>query len=237
MPLTPADTLILLTQIGSYDTAFSFAKTFDLDLDGIFEDITGKCVENTGNEGVLLRREDRLRPMVVWSDTMLSAHDGRQSERLWKLLQLYLERFDTEATLYRYHKLVVEKILSSEREVQLPSWLILPYRLATSQSQPKASPSDLLKAYIRYDMIQEAVDYSVSLITARTEALKRGAQASRKAFWLPYSLFDQLVFILKQRRDTGRLRELLENRLNELFQIIHKLSVDKLENEAKRNGA
>jgi len=238
LPLNPSDTLTLLTQIGSYDTAFTFAEIFGLDCEVIFEDLTGKCVENTGNEDSLLRGED-IRPVVVWSDTMLSAYDGKQSERLWKLLQRYLAKFDLETAGYRHHRLVIEKILSAERDVQLPSWLLLPYRLQTSQSQPKASPSDLLKAYIRYDVIPEAVDYALSLIVARTESLKRPSPsimpASRKNFWLPYSLFDQLDFILKEKRDSAR-QEALKTKLDELFQVIQG-QTDRMLGQDKSDGS
>lgn len=128
IPLEPADILSLLTDIGSYDTAFSFAQTFKFGLEKIFDNLAMKCVNNTGNEAALERREE-IRPLVIWSDTMLSASDGKESERLWKLLQRYLEKFDSEATQHRYRKLVVEKILSSERDVRLPTWILQPYKV------------------------------------------------------------------------------------------------------------
>ena len=224
--MSAEDTLSLLTQVGSYDTAFSFAIIFRLPIEGIFGDLVMKCVTNSGNEAALLKREE-LRPLVVWSDTMLSSADGKESERMWKLLQCYLGKFDSEVTQFRYHKLVVEKILSSERGVSLPTWILRPYKLQPGEGQTQASPSDLLKAYVRYDMINEAYDYAISMIEARTQlvnkVMSRKIELPPRLQWLPYTIFDQLQHVLQDKRATPQLQN-LKVKLEELFNATTKLT-------------
>jgi hypothetical protein len=105
---------------------------------------------------------------------MLSVSDGKESERMWKLLQRYLSKCDSEATQFRYHKLAVEKILSSESDIRLPTWLLKPYKPQVGgHGQSQASPSDLLRAYVKYDMINEAHEYALSIVGSRIEVKRR----------------------------------------------------------------
>jgi len=49
--------------------------------------------------------------------------DQAPADRLWSILRSYLDKYDTVASLYRFHELVAGMILAAGREIALPIWL------------------------------------------------------------------------------------------------------------------
>jgi hypothetical protein len=56
--------------------------------------------------------------------------EGSYSARMWNLLKQLLDRYDTAKTQYRYRKLALESILSSEYFTQIPAWLVKFYAVS-----------------------------------------------------------------------------------------------------------
>jgi len=92
---------------------------FKIDLDPIFEKLTQKCL-------LAPQSTNPNEPSIIWEDTKFSIYDGSETERLWKLLQYYLDKYDSKNTQFRYHELVINLILANSN-IHLPSWLISPY--------------------------------------------------------------------------------------------------------------
>jgi hypothetical protein len=47
----------------------------------------------------------------------------------WQLLERYLQRYDTPDTNFKYHLVVVDKILSTDPRIKLPLWLVASFKV------------------------------------------------------------------------------------------------------------
>lgn len=111
----------------------------------------------------------------------VSSWPGTPADRGWRYLKLALERHDGPDTDYRYNKAVLEAILSHDRALPPPPWLIqtlevslprhsVPGRL---RSLPPPSPLShsqdhhheyLIRTNLRFDILEGALEHTLSLV-------------------------------------------------------------------------
>jgi len=204
IPLLPEELVELLARMGLYDTAFSLASAFDQDLSPIFSDLVLKYLKFS-DQG-LLSDQQRTSIPIVWTDTIVSPYESAD-RRLDLLLQKYLELYDSAKTHFSYHKVVVEKLLSSEKQISLPNWLLKPYTIQLNQKTPLGSPQDLLNAYVKYGRLQEAKSCALQYISQVKQALPNQLEAGKLCS--PYSAFDRLLVALDSP-DRVELQEEIE---------------------------
>ncbi|KAJ3290184.1 hypothetical protein HK104_006963 [Borealophlyctis nickersoniae] len=151
--LDPRSAVSLSAQAGMYDYALSLGATFGMDLGQVFERFTEKCVMFTRADADGLPITDR--DSLVKNDPPAS-WEGSESDRAWRLLQKWLDLHDTKATGYAYHRVVMEKMLSLNRDAGVPVWLISFYR--------KHHPEDLIRTYLKYGLVKDAAQFAVEYI-------------------------------------------------------------------------
>ena len=104
----------------------------------------------------------------------------------------YLERYPSQNSLY--HRCVINKLLA--HGIPLPNWLINSYKTVDA--------AQLLRLYLNYDLLEEAVDLVSEYVDA---VLGKGHQyfgiefplsATAPMVWLPYTAIDQLLQALRE---------------------------------------
>ncbi|XP_047124600.1 nuclear pore complex protein Nup160 [Hydra vulgaris] len=222
--LSASETVILLSQVGLFDMAFSLANIYNLPFKRIFETLASKCVnlvnctKSSDDEqwNWLLFNEISSSQLVTSSSAVHHA---------FLLLQSYLEKFHDKSI---HLKAVTSKLLSLG--LHLPSWLVKDYELA--------NPAELLHLYLCYDMINEATQLAVKYINAvlgeckEHLGLNTALHGTTPAVWLPYSSFDQLLAALKdnyENQEAFQLYEELQEKLDDYFTKLERVSCDKIE--------
>lgn len=200
----------LLVQAGLFDTAISLCQTFKLPLTPVFEGLAFKCIKlQFGGEAAQGEAWAWLAANQLSS--VITTKESSATDEAWKLLSTYLERYKVQNNLY--HHCVINKLLS--HGVPLPNWLINSYK--------KVDAAELLRLYLNYDLLEEAVDLVSEYVDA---VLGKGHQyfgiefplsATAPMVWLPYSSIDQL------------LQALGENSANSHNIILSQKILDKLE--------
>ncbi|KAM6159346.1 nuclear pore complex protein Nup160 isoform 1-T1 [Rhynchocyon petersi] len=179
----------LLVQAGLFDTAISLCQTFKLSLTPVFEGLAFKCIKlQFGGETAQAEAWAWLATNQLSS--VITTKDSSATDEAWRLLSTYLERYKVQNNLYHY--CVINKLLS--HGVPLPNWLINSYK--------KVDAAELLRLYLNYDLLEEAVDLVSEYVDA---VLGKGHQyfgiefplsATAPMVWLPYSSIDQLLHAL-----------------------------------------
>ncbi|XP_077176981.1 nuclear pore complex protein Nup160 [Paroedura picta] len=182
----PEELVVLLVQAGLFDTAISLCQTFNLSLTPVFEGLTFKCIQlQFGGEAALAEAWDWLAANQFSS--VIATKETSATDEAWRLLSSYLDRFKSQNHLY--HRCVINKLLS--HGVPLPNWLINSYK--------KVDAAELLRLYLNYDLLEEAVDLVLEYVDA---VLGKGhsyfgievpLSATSPRVWLPYSAIDQLL--------------------------------------------
>lgn len=200
----------LLVQAGLFDTAISLCQTFTLPLTPVFEGLAFKCIKlQFGGEAAQGEAWSWLATNQLSS--VITTKESSATDEAWRLLSTYLERYKVQNNLY--HHCVINKLLS--HGVPLPNWLINSYK--------KVDAAELLRLYLNYDLLEEAVDLVSEYVDA---VLGKGHQyfgiefplsATAPMVWLPYSSIDQL------------LQALGENSANSHNIILSQKILDKLE--------
>ncbi|KAM9301868.1 nuclear pore complex protein Nup160 [Gastrophryne carolinensis] len=203
----------LLVQAGLFDTAISLCQTFNLSLIPVFEGLTYKCIKlQNGGEAVQVEAWQWLAANRLSS--VVTTKESSATDEAWRLLTCYLEKYQPENNLY--HRCVINKLLS--HGVPLPSWLINSYK--------KMDSADLLRLYLKYDLLEEAADLVMHYVDA---VLGKGHQyfgielplsAVSPMVWLPYSSIDHLLQALEENCNSQHNRDLLDKlkaKLDEYF--------------------
>ncbi|NWY07888.1 NU160 protein, partial [Nothoprocta ornata] len=188
---TPEETATLLVRAGLFDTALSLCHTFQLPLAPIFEGLAFKCIKlQLGGEGAQAEAWDWLAANQL--SALVTTKECSATDEAWRLLSSYLERYPAPNSLY--HRCVISKLLA--HGIPLPTWLINSYK--------KVDAAELLRLYLNYDLLEEAVDLVLEYIDA---VLGKGHQyfgielplsATAAAVWLPYTAIDQLLQALSE---------------------------------------
>lgn len=178
-------TLMLLVSFDQFDLAFEVADKAKLPMDAIFTRQTLYCLRQPVGK-------------VAWAS-----------------LRSNLSKHDSAATNLHYHFVVADTILSTDRSIALPVWLVLSFKsgialpLESSASSPADQaptvPSDtkdksvqLLMLYIKHNLLEEAAKLSNEIIlraTRRLEAPPTDAELVQSA--LPYTYIEQVLHELQ----------------------------------------
>ena len=131
---------------------------------------------------VLSLFSSRIDDLLGYCDDHLMSFEGSIAERAWKSLRWYLDEREREkqpakktdvivdSDSARIRVCVIEKILSLDRGIQLPPWLVNPLK--------NAYPERLLRVYFKFSCLEEATRLAADLlrvVAATTHAGKDGA--------------------------------------------------------------
>ncbi|XP_075784987.1 nuclear pore complex protein Nup160 [Pelodiscus sinensis] len=207
---SPEEIVTLLVQAGLFDTAVSLCQTFKLPLTPVFEGLAFKCIKlQFGGEAVQAEAWDWLAANQLSS--VITTKESSATDEAWRLLSSYLDRYKSQNHLH--HHCVINKLLS--HGVPLPNWLINSYK--------KVDAAELLRLYLNYALLEEAVDLVLEYVDALLGkghehfGIERPLSAMAPMVWLPYSAIDQL------------LQALGENTTNHHSAVLYQKVQDKLE--------
>ncbi|EHB11142.1 Nuclear pore complex protein Nup160 [Heterocephalus glaber] len=243
----------LLVQAGLFDTAISLCQAFRLPLTPVFEGLTFKCIrlqlagDNAQAEAWAWLAANQLSSVVTTKESRDAASaktlgsapvppgklkricsfrfSSSATDEAWRLLSTYLERYKMQNNLY--HQCVINKLLS--HGVPLPNWLINSYK--------KVDAAELLRLYLKYDLLEEAVDLVSEYVDA---VLGKGHQyfgiefplsATAPMVWLPYSSIDQLLQALGENSANSHnlaLSQKILDKLEDYQQKVDKATRDLL---------
>uniref|UniRef100_A0ABI7Y0J2 Nucleoporin 160 n=1 Tax=Felis catus TaxID=9685 RepID=A0ABI7Y0J2_FELCA len=214
----------LLVQAGLFDTAISLCQTFKLPLTPVFEGLAFKCIKlQLGGEAAQAEAWSWLAANQLSS--VITTKESSATDEAWRLLSTYLERYKVRNNLY--HHCVINKLLS--HGVPLPNWLINSYK--------KVDAAELLRLYLNYDLLEEAVDLVSEYVDA---VLGKGHQyfgiefplsATAPMVWLPYSSIDQLLQALGENSANSHniaLSQKILDKLEDYQQKVDKATRDLL---------
>ncbi|KAG8519590.1 LOW QUALITY PROTEIN: Nuclear pore complex protein Nup160, partial [Galemys pyrenaicus] len=214
----------LLVQAGLFDTAISLCQTFKLPLTPVFEGLAFKCIKlQFGGETAQAEAWAWLAANQLSS--VITTKESSATDEAWRLLSTYLERYKVQNNLY--HHCVINKLLS--HGVPLPNWLINSYK--------KVDAAELLRLYLNYDLLEEAVDLVSEYVDA---VLGKGHQyfgiefplsATAPMVWLPYSSIDQLLHALGENSANSHniaLSQKILDKLEDYQQKVDKATRDLL---------
>ncbi|XP_072278003.1 nuclear pore complex protein Nup160 [Pyxicephalus adspersus] len=193
----------LLVQAGLFDTAVSLCQTFNLSLVPVFEGLAYKCIKlQNGGEAAQVEAWQWLSANHLSS--VVTTKETSATDEAWRLLTSYLEQHKSQNSLY--HRCVINKLLS--HGVPLPSWLSNSYKMVDS--------AELLRMYLKHDLLDEAADLVLHYVDA---VLGKGHQyfgiemplsAVSSLVWLPYSSIDHLLQALEENNNSQHNRDLLD---------------------------
>ncbi|XP_060553700.1 nuclear pore complex protein Nup160-like [Ruditapes philippinarum] len=216
-----ADEMVgLLVKSGMYDRAVIVSRAFDLPLNPIFESLTLRCINLTKNSSYHMRGDNDYTSQA-WEWLKMNnltltniAKENSSADEAWQLLQQYLDRYEDRTA--QYHRCTATKLLT--HGFTLPTWLVISYKGLNS--------AKLLRLYIEYDLLEEAVSLCVEYMDSVIETfsghdsklfqLKGCLQHQPQTVWLPYTSIDMLRKSLhehRQERHLGELYQMLEERL------------------------
>ncbi|EPY76997.1 nuclear pore complex protein Nup160 [Camelus ferus] len=157
--------------------------------------------------------------------SVITTKESSATDEAWRLLSTYLERYKVQNNLY--HHCVINKLLS--HGVPLPNWLINSYKMVDA--------AELLRLYLNYDLLEEAVDLVSEYVDA---VLGKGHQyfgiefplsATAPMVWLPYSSIDQLLQALGENSANSHniaLSQKILDKLEDYQQKVDKATRDLL---------
>jgi len=99
-----------------------------------------------------------------------STWEGSLASKAWRLLERHLHRHDS-APVYRYRLVVLERVLATNRDGKIPTFL--------TDFLLRNQPQSLLKTLIRFDRLSEAFRYSLETIQVRVALFVHCAGSTR----------------------------------------------------------
>ncbi|EJU06460.1 hypothetical protein DACRYDRAFT_113162 [Dacryopinax primogenitus] len=151
--LSPEDAVAAFAQYGMYDSAFNTASSLGVDMSGLFKDLARKCTSIRSDTGIDTMN---VAPWLELASERIGSWDGSIGEKAWRYLRECLERYDLPGTGYRYYKDVLEAMLAYNRHNRVPNWL--------SKFFEDHQPEHLIRTFLRYGLVQDAVAYTITLI-------------------------------------------------------------------------
>ncbi|RMB98016.1 hypothetical protein DUI87_25494 [Hirundo rustica rustica] len=219
---TPEETVSLLVRAGLFDSAITLCQTFKLPLTPIFEGLTFKCIKlQLGGEAAQAKAWDWLAANQL--SALVTTKESSATDEAWRLLSSYLERYPSQNSLY--HRCVINKLLA--HGIPLPNWLINSYK--------EVDAAELLRLYLNYDLLEEAVDLVLEYVDA---VLGKGHQyfgievplsPASPTMWLPYTAIDQLLQALRESSASENSVVLYEKLNDKMEDYQQKVSVATME--------
>ncbi|KAG1836482.1 hypothetical protein C8R48DRAFT_680501 [Suillus tomentosus] len=213
--LSPASIVLRLGQANQFDMAMATARSLDVDMSELFTTLTSQCLRLSRNPETILQEDT--------SDWLLtdnvSSWPGSPADRGWRYLRVALERHDSVETDYKYSKTAFETILSSDRSSPPPPWLV--------HSLEENHHEYLIRTSLRYDIIESALEHSLSLLRKANIAFSHASQKAASVTWLPYTLIDQVLAASAQNELTThgqKLRTELQTEVNNRVKRMQKMS-------------
>ncbi|TFK29339.1 hypothetical protein FA15DRAFT_610509 [Coprinopsis marcescibilis] len=208
--LPPPVIVLRLAHNNLINQALNVASSLNVDMTDLFIKLTTQCIH--------LSKSRNSQP--VESDWLLtdnaSTWIGSPSDRGWKFLRQSLSVHDGPDTDYRYAKAAFETVLSIDRGSPPPPWL--------EQILENHHPECLIRLALRYDNIDDAVSYSLSLLKKSDARLARESSQNASLTWFPYALVDQVIGAASSSPMTHLLLPKLQSDLNSRLKRVHKLS-------------
>ncbi|XP_074854250.1 nuclear pore complex protein Nup160 isoform X2 [Carettochelys insculpta] len=221
---SPEEIVALLVQAGLFDTAISLCQTFRLPLTPVFEGLAFKCINlQLGGEAAQTEAWDWLAANQLSS--VITTKESSATDEAWRLLSSYLDRYKSQNHLY--HHCVISKLLS--HGVPLPNWLINSYK--------KVDAAELLRLYLNYALLEEAVDLVLEYVDALLGkghehfGIERPLSAVAPMVWLPYSAIDWLLQALGENttnRHSAALYQKVQDKLEDYQQKVDMATRDLL---------
>ncbi|KAJ3213566.1 hypothetical protein HK099_007291 [Clydaea vesicula] len=137
----PNECCLEFLHLGLFEDALKLGKIHDLELDFIFE----KFAIYFSN--FLTKRKQSFYNNNFVEESL---------KKHWNQLRLYLNNYDGEESGFRYRKVFVDVLLKNHPTLMLPLWI--------KESFEKNKPEDLLRIYISYKNIEEALKFLKKLI-------------------------------------------------------------------------
>ncbi|RLV97195.1 hypothetical protein DV515_00011926 [Chloebia gouldiae] len=221
---TPEETVSLLVRAGLFDSAITLCQTFKLPLTPIFEGLTFKCIKlQLGGEAAQAKAWDWLAANQL--SALVTTKESSATDEAWRLLSSYLERYPSQNSLY--HRCVINKLLA--HGIPLPNWLINSYK--------EVDAAELLRLYLSYDLLEEAVDLVLEYVDAvlgkghQYFGIKVPLSPVSPTMWLPYTAIDQLLQALRESSASENsvvLYEKLNDRMEDYQQKVSVATMERL---------
>ncbi|KAF8076014.1 nucleoporin Nup120/160-domain-containing protein [Lyophyllum atratum] len=210
--LIPPPVIVLrLAQANRFSQAMATARSLKVDMTDLFCHLTGQCLRLSRNPDTVFQEDT--------SDWLLtdkvSSWPGTPADRGWRYLRHSLQRHDGADTDYKYTKATLETILGSDSSSSPPPWLI--HMLEENHHEY------LIRISLRYENLDDAIEYTLSLIRKSDARLARDAPQNACSTWLPYTLIDQVLIAAAQAPSTPKL-SVLRSEISNWVKRMQKLS-------------
>lgn len=203
--LDPANAVALFSQTGSFDAALQTALVLQIDMSNVFEHIAIRCVHLSQDRGSAQSASEAW----LMRDENASRWDGTLASKAWRLLEQYLDRYDSSG---EYRKRVLDVIMDEDRRTRLPKWLVSWFM--------GAHPEYLIWKLVQYDLLEEAFVHAFQVVEQSQMEVLRSAGSKRASLtYLPYNLLDQLLVVDLSDEAAAR-KEGIQGQQNELRSLI-----------------
>ncbi|KAI9202807.1 uncharacterized protein BJ171DRAFT_512078 [Polychytrium aggregatum] len=182
LPLRPQSAVDLYIHASQFDQAFSIAKLFDLDMKSIFENCARKCIKMAWAERNQTEIADEDYEILKERP---ASWEGTASRSAWRLLENYLRLHDRAEDGLVHRRAVVEVVLREDPS-SMPVWL--------RDSFMTNRPEELLNAYLRNNLVEDAVRFATRYIAEYLRSAElRAGQTQQAELWLPYTTIDRVA--------------------------------------------
>ncbi|KAJ7638443.1 nucleoporin Nup120/160-domain-containing protein [Roridomyces roridus] len=183
--LPPESIVLRLAQSNRFNLGMATASSLDVDMTDLFAHLATQCLR-------LSRNPDSVEDSSDWLLTdKVSSWSGSQADRAWRYLRQSLERHDGPQTDYKYTKITLETILSLQRTLPPPPWLI--------HSLEEHHHEYLIRVTLRYENLEQCIAHTLSLIQKTDARLSREPTHHAASTWLPYNLIDQVLAVATEQ--------------------------------------
>lgn len=180
--ISPTLIVMRLAHANLYTQAMATARSLKIDMTDLFSHLTNQCVRLTREPNLVMQQDTSdwllTDKVSTWANT--------PADRGWRYLRQSLERHDNAETDWRYAKSTLETILSLDRTLPPPPWLI--------QMLENRHQEYLIRVSLRYENVDDAVMHALALLRKSDAALQQDSSLQNSSStWFPYALIDQVL--------------------------------------------
>ncbi|KAL7991905.1 hypothetical protein Chor_016161 [Crotalus horridus] len=211
----PKELVALLVQAGLFDMAISLCQTYKLSLRPVFDGLTFRCIKlQFGGEAVLAEAWDWLAVNQLSSviTTKKNREIGTAAFNSWMIFPNHLyEVAKSNPKFTRQNE--------NHNSIELLKFVL------------KVDAAELLRLYLNYDLLEEAVDLVLEYVDALLGkghdyfGIEVPLSATTPVVWLPYSAIDQLLQVLGENT-TNHHNTMLYQKVRDKLEVYQK-QVDK----------
>ncbi|RZF48068.1 hypothetical protein LSTR_LSTR002134 [Laodelphax striatellus] len=212
----PAEVVLRCVSEGFYKMALQLCHLFRLGYEQPLEALATACITIANHDKPwdwLLQNE--ISDLVVG--------DASAGAVAWRLLEHLLFQYEEEG-LTTLHQVVASKIMS--HSAFLPHWLEASYK--------KRNPGELIRLYMRYGNLQEAIALSELLLKATLGVgkehfnLKNSLLSTAPGLWLPLNTIDCLISELHHQPSMSNEAKDLTKATDKFLETASRISKDKI---------